>query len=226
MPNGKALKALADTFACGYCCIDLDEIPFTNIVTTLTRDIGRITKTSLNVISSNTAKPYSLSRKYGNGYFPFHTDFAFRPRPPRILLLVNDSRSSYTRATLVARIQNLPPALHLILATSYWRLKTKSDDFFVSGLTRIGRNEIWRIDFDFLDPENEQSNQCKRLLPAALKNIEVAFSWRPRSALLIDNWMCAHARSPSSGDPDEGIRKITRFEVWQDARVDHRFLME
>jgi hypothetical protein len=214
--------ALADAYSNGFSRIDLHNIQLEAILARLKQDVGRLTITLLNVLPRTKAKPKSLSIKYGDGGFPFHTDFAFRPRPPRFLLLVNEGPFFYSRQTALARIRDLPTTLRFSLGRSSWRLKTKSDDYVVSALIQTKKHEMWRVDFDFLVPEDEHAVLCKSALPSALETVKFSFSWQPKSALLIDNWQCAHARESLRADEvDEGVRKLTRFEVWQDARMDH-----
>ncbi len=51
--------------------------------------LGVVSRTDLIVKSADEARPNTLSSRHGTGHFPHHTDFAFKPRPPRLIALCN-----------------------------------------------------------------------------------------------------------------------------------------
>lgn len=204
-----------------WCEVALCDIPLTEILRSLRRDIGHVTRSELSVKSTEEARKNTLSHLHGKGRFPHHTDFAFRAMPPRVIVLVNDSSEDFERPTLVASAASVSDGLRLAWEKSFWTLATREGSFVVSGRFRQGANEGYRWDRDFLRPANFHAERCVRELPNELMLGEVACSWKPNTALLIDNWNCTHGRGalPLGGD-DTGQRVLTRYEVWQHAGLD------
>lgn len=204
----------------GYYKFDLAAWPLHSALRTL-RQENFVTKTELTVKTTAEARDRSLSKKYGENAFPFHTDFAFRAQPPRYLLLVNDSEQASSRATLVSRVSDLRSDWQRLLKRSQWKLTPRSGhSVIVSGFVARTIPGFWRFDADALEPFDDTARVCLKELPSKFAQNAESFEWSAHSALLIDNWACVHARAGNPGIDNER-RSLTRYEVWQDARMDN-----
>lgn len=181
----------------------------------LTRTIGAITTTDLSVKEVDHARPNTLSARHGAGHFPHHTDFAFRPVPPQIVALVNESDQEFERPTYVTRLSSVTSDLVASLDRSAWSLRVRGKTFVVFGGLTVGKHTARRWDTEFLEPREANAFRCSRELPAILQANQDRYDWGPRTGLLIDNWSCTHARGIA--DNDTGRRQLTRYEIWHHA---------
>lgn len=202
----------------GFASINLAADELEHFLKALRR-IGRITRSELIVRTQAEARSNSLSGRFGVGGFPHHTDFAFRPIPPRLLILHNESSHVFQRGTFVSTVDLLPPKLLRTLDRSSWYLTNGGRTFNVSARISIGDRSAIRWDPLCLSAANAAAHECCELIPRQLSQSQVRHRWSPGSALIIDNWRSTHAREAleEGGDHD---RRIIRYEVWQHARMD------
>jgi L-asparagine oxygenase len=176
--------------------------------------------TELKMRTLASAKPNSLSERYGCGSFPFHTDFAFRAIPPRFILLSNETNIHFERQTYISRFIDLPSAMLDLLLKSSWRLLSSGHHYLVQSSFVLDRERGLRWDRDFLNPANAEALEATRVLNSAMLGRSSQVDWRPSSAVLIDNWRCAHARGGQlETDIYDANRKLTRTEFWTHARM-------
>lgn len=212
---------LEETWDKGWQTVALDEVALGDVLRHLQRHVGTVTSSELRIKTPDEARPRSLSARYGTGAFPHHSDFAFRPTPPRLIVLVNSGARSFRRTTALSSLRGLPDMLDRSLTTSMWHLHTARGAFLVSGRYTLGRHIVGRWDVEFLQPSNSAAWACTDALPATLSERQVEHVWGPMTALIVDNWNCTHARSPSAGPADDEQRRLTRYEVWHHAGMDN-----
>lgn len=217
------MKSLHDvlytTHQTGYCQFSFIDLPIEVLLNALRRSNYRITTTDLQVKFKENARQLSLSKKYGTGRFPFHTDFAFRAIPPRYIALCNPYSTSFERGTSVCYIQNLPAKLREDIRRSIWDLMTASGRCVIDGHILFAMNEGYRWDCDFLQPANKYAIEARGHAEADMGAASEIVRWKPQSAVLIDNWKCTHARMDA---PELGLdsnRKLMRYEAWGDGRM-------
>jgi hypothetical protein len=197
----------------GFAKIALAEIGLTEIIQSLRQRHYTVTSTSLKVKDTSNARPNTLSAKYGLGGFPFHSDFAFCARPPRYILLLNETDERFRRPTLVAKIEKLEAEYQLLIRNSIWTLLRLQKYYLVSGRFVQNGQTLWRWDCDFLTPANDAADKARRVVPGAMNEVAEAVDWDQQSAVLIDNWKCAHARG-EFGSQRDTTRTLTRYEFW------------
>ncbi|MER8401540.1 hypothetical protein [Mesorhizobium sp. M1348] len=169
--------------------------------------------------NAEEARANTLSARHGVNSFPHHSDFAFRPFPPRLIILINETQQSYETPTNVTRIIDLPKKMQDIHARSQWHLRVRGMAFVVGGMTAVGKHLIHRWDTDFLEPENGEAWACLQIIKKLVPRVESPHKWKPKSALLIDNWNCTHSRGYAKGGGEN--RELVRLEAWHHAGVDH-----
>jgi hypothetical protein len=207
------LKTLiASALTDGYVRIPLREYSEVELKSALS-SLGPTTQSNLSVRAKENARPNSLSGTFGTGAFPHHTDFAFRPTPPRVIALCNQTDFYFQRGTALADLTALPVDLAGALKKSAWRLRSNGKVFIVSGCISIGSQFAFRWDPEVLTPANRDAARCASSIPAFLLNHQRIFRWCPRSALLINNWRFTHARESEILGASED-RRLVRYEVW------------
>jgi hypothetical protein len=82
-----AEQLIATALAEGYCGFSFDEIEAASLKRSL-RSLGKLTQTDLTVRRGEDSRPNTYSAIFGIGPFPFHTDFAFKAEPPRLIALL------------------------------------------------------------------------------------------------------------------------------------------
>lgn len=211
-------EVLATVARHGFCQLPNTQGTLDKTVSFLRRRGFAVTNTHLRVKPKSASRPGTLSAKYGTSGFPFHTDFAFSAIPPRFILLSNETSDWSERTTLITPIERLEPSSRSLVRNSTWRLLRSPRSYLVSGCFTQGGQVIWRWDCDFLEPANEAAEEASRLVPRGLVSLAEAVDWQPRSAVLIDNWACTHARDDVETCLDE-TRVLTRYEFWRYARM-------
>jgi hypothetical protein len=215
-----ARDLLAQVARLGFCQFTANENLIEQVIQCLARRQFAATSTSLHIKAISNARPNTLSAKYGTASFPFHTDFAFCALPPRYILLTNTTEATFQRPTLVAPIPRLQSRFRSLMQASMWKLRRVQKHYLVNGSFVQNAEVIWRWDCDFLKPANREAEVAYRLVPEAMNGLAVPIEWAGQTAVLIDNWCCAHARGePRADTPSELTRVLTRYEFWRYARM-------
>jgi hypothetical protein len=213
-------EILVHTANNGFCCVLANAKLLNELIQALRKLQFTVTKTSLYVKQPFRSRPNTLSAKYGPAAFPFHTDFAFRGTPPRYILLVNPTDLLFQRPTLIAPIEMLPSHLKELIRLSTWKLTAAGKHYLVSGQFNRNGQKVWRWDCDFLSPANDEAHAARVDANVSMLKISTPVMWSPQSAVLIDNWYCAHARgNADENDKLDISRSLLRLEFWGDARV-------
>jgi alpha-ketoglutarate-dependent taurine dioxygenase len=196
----------------GFVTFSFDDFDGARLKRALNR-IGMVTETSLSVKERVDSRPRTYSAAFGTGFFPFHTDFAFRAKPPRLILLSNQTDATYHRATLVSDTASLSAQARTCLKRSAWKLGANGRTFIVSGCGFMDSEQFVRWDPQVLQPANCDAMRCLASIPDQLVQSQHSFTWKPRTGLLMNNWRVAHARAAVSF-PESESRHLLRYEVW------------
>lgn len=167
---------------------------------TIVHQTSRPQLSRLTPIASDVAAPNTASESYGTGRFPYHTDLAQWPKPPRYLIMGNAAGSS-TVPTLLVDFQNLTLQAELDQKVwqALWKI-TKTKRPFVCGMTLTGSTTPGiRWDTNVMEPLNapaqELTNQLTQTLEDEAIPNEIQFYWnKPGTVLVLDNWRMLHAR--------------------------------
>ena len=158
----------------------------------------------------------SLSAMHGLGRFPFHTDLAHWPKPPRYIILscLTDETATPTRLLSAVATER---ALRIALG-GLWKVTAVKHPFLCSCYDDQYRRLRW--DSACMVPANQCARRIHDKLAESLEQHErVAFTrvdWpQPDRALLIDNWRVLHARAPVERVGTRVIERIYLDEVFQ-----------
>lgn len=141
----------------------------------------------------------TLSKKYGRGAFPFHTDTAFWPLPCRyvVLRVCGDTRRQTFVWPLSEVFEQFAPSLRRRALQSVWTVKTPSRRFYCSMAFRVGNSNYWRYDANCMVPANGAARCVKDLMTSMIHGANGhAVKWSEGNALVILNWKVLHARGP------------------------------
>lgn len=153
---------------------------------------------------SNTAPSNTLSSRYGFGSFPFHTDGAHWPRPPRYLILYCQHPGRGQRETLLC---NPLPSLRVdeqnILRHELWRISGVRKSFSARVLDGTCGQEFLRFDHACMNPMGDSGKSTELLSLCLVRQPATRVAWEADKFLIIDNWKMLHSRGPPViSDPD------------------------
>jgi hypothetical protein len=210
---------LATMQTSGFAVFDLNGLSVAVLLNHLKRAGHSVSQT---VLAPRDQSPQShkktLSGIYGKDAFPYHTDYAFKPTPPKFIILANESCYHFGRSTFISSLSALPSDMAVLLKDSSWILRSRLGTFIVSSCQSVKGHLLFRWDLDFLTPYNDFAQRSAERIPPYLVAKKSEISWSPRSAVMINNWICAHARGGATSAPsDDDVRRLTRYEVWNHA---------
>jgi hypothetical protein len=156
----------------------------------------------------------TLSRSFGMGTFPLHTDTAFWPLPCRYLVFraTGDVRRRTTLMTFSRLLEGFGPLELALIQNSIWLARTPSRSFYCSMMFRSGQETVWRYDAQCMEPVNKAAGQINEVIKEKLtRGIKDYIDWTQHSVSVIHNWSVLHGREPM---PDnEHCRLLERIYV-------------
>ncbi len=168
--------------------------------------------------SASAASGASLSSVFGRQSFPFHTDGAFLPLPPRWILLRAIEVSESAPPTLVVTVDALALSERdvALLERPLWTV-TGRRPFLGSVIERHPTvAALFRFDPCCMKPRTTSASKAQKLIEErAATEPPRAIHWRNGRTVLIDNWKALHARPDCSGVT---LRTLERVMI-QDGRM-------
>ena len=174
------------------------------------RDGAFITK--LTVSSHDSGRRNTLSSRYGEGFFPFHTDTAFWATPARFVLLRGVS-GNLSRATLLAPFAPLLEELSSsTIERSAWICDTgRSKRLTTFGFKRDSSRGN-RYDPNCMTPANKSAHEIDAVFrPRSFDPSGQRLEWIPNRVIIIPNWSFMHARE--NYEFEDGDRLLERIYI-------------
>lgn len=171
-------------------------------------------------LTSSQAHPRSMSRVFGEGLFPFHTDLAHSSSPPRFVLLRAEHADHTGCQTLLHDLKRLPltSADYQLLVHSPFLVRGGSRPFLSAILNRAPRSRdvIIRYDPCCMTPASRPARNAQLLLTRKTTEVRpVQIAWYRDRTIVLDNWRVLHARTPAHRVRFQGrVRTLRRVLVW------------
>jgi hypothetical protein len=150
----------------------------------------------------------TLSDKHGLGSFPWHTDGAVRPRPPRWILM--RSLSPCKTPTLLVSVSEVlcEPRLRCELTGGVWLVQNGRRSFHSSVLCPPAGAIRWNP--DVMQARGARAREAENGLLSALGHASPReHYWNTNEALLLDNWSWLHSRPiVATGDSTRELERI------------------
>lgn len=181
---------------------------------------SRPTLSVLRPIDASVAPPLTASATYGLGRFPYHTDLAHWPRPPRYLVMGNGRTASAVPTLLLDTAGgSLLIGLEERARRALWSVSKSRRPFVATLFITNHRHSGLRWDTNVMGPLNDHARYVTAELQARLEGThpahEVAHAWTDEDrALILDNWRMLHAR-PAVPSADTN-RLLYRLYVMED----------
>lgn len=172
---------------------------------------GEIIK-ELRITEREFARPGTLSHKYGQGSFPFHTDTVFWSLPARYLVfrIRGDMRRSTLVKTFATLLQECGSRATELAERSVWRLITPKSQVYSSMTFRTSGESGWRYDTTYMRPANRAAHELDESVRINA-SVGECISWRKDEAVVVANWGALHGRGPAPAN--EGQRILERIYV-------------
>lgn len=154
-------------------------------------------------MTASRAHARSLSAEHGLGKFPFHTDCAHWPKPPRWVFLWCDSDDETSRPTTLLRWSDVwTQAAYPHPAT--FLVRNSRNSYF----TVVGSKA--RFDEGCMTPRTRGAHLMSRTLDElSISGKVTRVSWTPGLVLIIDNHAVLHGRGEAAG-ASRGRRVLQR----------------
>lgn len=149
----------------------------------------------LRVISSREARPNTLSWKFGESGFPFHTDTAFWPRPARLVLLRGVGGDLRRPTVIIPFMSAIPLALASKVRQTAWLCGTGPHTFYTTMQFEHDGSAGFRYDPNCMVPANKAAREIdEHLRPECSELKGELIEWRPNRVAIIPNWSYLHGR--------------------------------
>ncbi len=167
-------------------------------------DDGAYIKT-LQVKDQSSSRVNTLSAKYGNGSFPFHSDGAFMFPPPRWILL-RAASVEICRATHLKSFSELFRGIEMrALRSSIWVCNTGRRKYFTTLHFSHGGMEGYRYDENCISAANSIARNLEPILKERTNfSPAYAIEWKQNQVVAIPNWIYLHARGARPSVADDG----------------------
>ena len=154
-----------------------------------------------------TARPNTLSSRCGLGRFPFHTDAAHFPNPPRLVFLRQRGRLETRTPTLIADVLSHSTARERsLLRNSVWVVNGGRGAFYTNILTKTPLGDRLRYDRFCMRPAHGHFSEVKVLIQEMIATGQVnTVHWLRNKVLILDNWRVLHARGEVTAEDCERV---------------------
>ena len=150
----------------------------------------------------------SLSGMHGLGAFPYHTDAAHHPLPPRFVLLrLASSKPTSTRTLFASIPRRISQVDRAVLEHDVWLVDGGRGRFLTSILSRPEGStcDLVRFDEGCMRPADHHFGAGRETILRLIASRERAVEWVPAHAVVLDNWRTLHAREQVVTTNDERI---------------------
>lgn len=160
-------------------------------------------------IRTSTARP-SLTRQYGLGAFPFHTDTAVWPTPARYVALACLDPGHDSRPTRLSDSESfeISDVEHRQILRAVFLVQNGKKSFLTT--VRSRDRPFIRFDAACMQPKTPEAVAVAAGLPLYATSHSVDIHWTVGKLLFIDNWRILHARS--DGEPSSRALLRTYIE--------------
>ncbi|SHN07613.1 Taurine catabolism dioxygenase TauD, TfdA family [Chryseobacterium carnipullorum] len=162
---------------------------------------------SLTVKTKEETNQKSLSAKYGEKDFPYHTDGAYLHTPPKFVIL----RSPKS-------IENCPTKLCIPHFSEIEIKKMMKDVLLVNGgrgrfystlIEKINKDFRIRFDVDCMRPALNEFDTSIKLMNTLIKEAVIEeINWEENQCIIFNNWKLVHSRANATNKFDRVLERI------------------
>lgn len=159
---------------------------------------------ALRPLERSSARPGSMSAKFGRGCLPLHTDGAYMAHPPEVVILSARQRSDVGTCLLDVRVGALPSKVETAARHGVFALR---DGVTVRCCTARDPSGRFRYDPVIMMPRDALARSVARYLDRAMA-AAVVHAWREGEIVVIDNTSVVHGRADAAPDPERELFRV------------------
>lgn len=191
----------------GFCTLLTNN---TNELLELGEKLGRLIPSRKNsnvlvdsLIVSTDRDDKSLSAKYKDKTFPFHTDGAYMIEPPRFIILRSENKYEDC-PTLICQLKYNDEEI-TTLQRDVWLVNGGRGKFYASILDD---KKTLRFDENCMRPAN-QTNKSNAVIQSLINKNEIKkIYWDSNLTLVIANWQVLHSRGDATNNKNRVLQRI------------------
>ena len=139
---------------------------------------------------------------FADNSYPYHSDAAYHPTPPRLLILYcEETEPGAAKTLLIDPLKTISANHEQTLRTEPWRVVQGGNRFSTRIIGGTGSSRLLRWDPIAMRPfifSRSKGRDILNTMIALSPAIEV--NWTSRMILIVDNWRMLHARPPCGDD--------------------------
>ncbi|KQM34025.1 TauD/TfdA family dioxygenase [Chryseobacterium sp. Leaf201] len=161
----------------------------------------------LTVKTKEETNQKSLSAKYGENDFPYHTDGAYLQIPPKYVILRSPKN-----------IENCPTKLCIPHFSEFEIKKLMKDVLLVNGgrgrfystiLEKIDKDFRLRFDLDCMRPALTEFDTSIKLINKLIKETVIEeIDWKENQCVIFNNWKLVHSRADATNKFERVLERI------------------
>ena len=158
---------------------------------------------------AESARLPSLSRRYGTGAFPLHTDTAHWPTPARYILVVCLHPGRLRRGTLLVQFPSLQfnRQEEVVLRSGVFLVRNARASWYSTVLS--SERPYVRFDPGCMVPATADGHEASRILQERIAaSFPTRIDWTRGKLVILDNWRLLHGREAAEGDEDRVLLRV------------------
>lgn len=151
----------------------------------------------LSVNKKENANPKSLSALYGEKSFPYHTDGAYLPVPPKYLILRSPKQINDCPTKLC--IPKFNDDDKRVLIKNVWLVNGGRGKFYSSIIGNKNNDFIIRFDLACMKPALDEFISSINIMEKTIKSSKIQLiDWKSNQCIIFNNWKLVHARADAT----------------------------
>lgn len=156
------------------------------------------------------AHPRSLSARYDLGEFPWHTDGAHWPTPPRYIVLACVEATEKSAKTIIRDAHSSQALNSEAARIALFRVSNGGNSFYATATSPL--QNYYRFDPGCMSPVDVTAQQLQDAIEKENTDSTASIQWSPRLISIIDNWRCLHRRTNAKYDTTRHLLRATVME--------------
>ncbi len=169
---------------------------------------SKVTAKKLLIQSTQSARPNTLSSRYGTEAFPPHTDCPFAPVPPRYLILA--STGSRLTTTHIFNTETLPPNHQENVRQAIFKVRGMDNSFYSWFKVQQRGHAFVRYNPAVMQPINNSAEELNKYICTSWPPT-ISIDWQRTAFSVIDNWKCLHSRGAGTTPTSSAL---WRYTLW------------
>ena len=162
---------------------------------------------TLTIRTKSEVNQKSLSSIYGDKNFPFHTDGAYLPEPPKYVILRSPSKIINCPTLICKPAFTVSDKKNLI--KNVWLVNGGRGKFYASMIEEENDDYRIRFDLDCMRPALADFKSSAGIMASVITTSESwEINWNARQCVIFNNWKLIHSRADASDSHDRVMERV------------------